>query len=108
MSSLPCLPHTPKGFVHCTVLFLLKNPAHERDKWFKNNPHKEINRGGGVGQRRKWEASWVLATCILSFRHASEGWQRGSGSSPGWPSTSARHLESGSGLVTERVLLHMQ
>lgn len=67
MSSLPCLPHTPKRFAHCTVLFLLKNPMHKQDKWFKNNSHNltKINEGRswwlgvvegeGSGRRvRKW------------------------------------------------------
>lgn len=40
--------HTPpKGFAHCTVLFLLKNPAHKQDKWFKNNPHNKNKWGRG-------------------------------------------------------------
>lgn len=48
-SFLPRLPHTLKGFAHCTVLFLLKNPAHKQDKWFKNNSHNwtKINEGRG-------------------------------------------------------------
>lgn len=50
--------------------------------------------GGGRG--RKWEEGREVETCILSFRHASgRGGGRSSSSNPGWPSTSARHLESG-------------
>ena len=46
----PCLPHTLKGFAHCTVLFLLKNPVYKQDKWFKNNSYNltEINEGRGL------------------------------------------------------------
>lgn len=104
MSSLPCLPHTPKRFAHCTVLFLLKNPMHKQDKWFKNNSHnltknkwgKELMTGGGGG-RRKWAEGQEVETCILSFHHANErgGGRSSSSSNPGWPSTFARHLESG-------------
>lgn len=52
-SSLPCLPHILKGFAHCTVLFLLKNPVHKQDKWFKNNSHNlKINEGRGFDEVR--------------------------------------------------------
>lgn len=60
-SSLLCLPHILKGLAHCTVLFLLKNPVHKQDKWFKNNSHNltKINEGRGcdwgAGRGRKWE-----------------------------------------------------
>lgn len=101
-SSLPCLPHILKGFAHCTVLCLLKNPVRKQDKWFKNNSHNlKINEGRGLmgrgrGRRgRKWEG-WEVETCILSFHHAGgRGGGGSSSSNPGWPSTSARHLESG-------------
>lgn len=75
-SFLPRLPHTLKGFAHCTVLFLLKNPAHKQDKWFKNNSHNltKINEGRGWmtrGAQGKEVGGWGVETCILSFRHAS-------------------------------------
>lgn len=71
-SSLPCLPHILKGFAHCTMLFLLKNPVHKQDKWFKNNSHNlKINEGrgcygvgGGAGRGRKWGGAG-------KWRHAS-------------------------------------
>lgn len=76
-SSLPCLPHILRGFAHCTVLFLLKNPVHKQDKWFKNNSHNlKINEGrgfdgvGGVGGKEVGRG-WEVETCILSFHHAS-------------------------------------
>lgn len=99
---LPSLAsHTPWKdlLVHYTVLFLLKNAAHKQDKWLKNNSHNltKINEGRGwtTGGGGDWKEG---ATCILSFHHASgRGGGRSSsrGSGPGWPSTSARHLESG-------------
>lgn len=56
---------------------------------------REGAEGLGVGRGRKWEEDWEVKTCILSFHHASErGGGRSSSSNPGWPSTSARHLES--------------
>lgn len=101
-SSLLCLPHILKGFAHCTVLFLLKNPVHKQDKWFKNNSHNlKINEGRGWdggwwgGQGKEVGRGWEVETCILSFHHASgRGGGRSSSSNPGWPSISARHLES--------------
>lgn len=68
--------HTPpKGFAHCTVLFLLKNPAHKQDKWFKNNPHNK-NKWGRGWRSGKEVGGGRERACILSFRHASEGWRR--------------------------------
>lgn len=47
--------------------------------------------GEGSGRR-----VWEVETCILSFHHASGrgGGRSSSSSNSGWPSTSARHLES--------------
>lgn len=48
--------------------------------------------------RKEVGGGWEVEACILSFRHASgrEGGGRSSSSNnPGWPSASARHLESG-------------
>lgn len=88
----PPPPPTLRGFAHCTVPCLLKNPAHKQDRWLKNNLHKEKKQGRGWRTGRKEEAGW-------GPRHASFLWQASGGwwwkQWRGWPSTSARHLESG-------------
>lgn len=62
----PLPPTPPRGFAHCTVPFLPKNPAHKQDKWFKNNLHNEKKRGRGWTTGRKEEAGWGHASFHLS------------------------------------------
>lgn len=92
----PLPPTPPRGLTHCTVPFLLKNPAHKQDERFKNNPHNKKKRVRGWTTGRKvggwdWDMHPLALSLALSCR-----WRVVAGSgSPGWPSTSARHLESG-------------